>query len=603
MSSTIIVSATTPPVTPSLANSAQQASNNSTVKLAATSLVSPAQPATNAKSTNTYGVTMKYRWVYFRDNIETAANLQKAEDVMARAVKVGYNGFVLSNTQMERLNTATTTYLNNLATLKSYADSLGMQLYPTVLTVGFANSMLSQNPNLIEGLPVKNALFTVHNGQATLTPDPAVSLPGGTFENATNNLFAGWDAQDFVGTRTFADTTTRHSGNQSLKVAPGGLVVYITKNVTVSPYRQYDLSYYLKTSSISSVSSLKPIITGGDGRTLYNSDFTTSATENWTRIDIAFNSLGNTQITIKLGDWGTSGTYWIDDACLNEVGLTNVIRRDECPLVVKGTDGTVYTEGVDFNYVSDPLLGEVPSAGYYDQYHASPAIVLTPNSSIQEGQQLRVSFFHAIVSTSGGAAISLTDPDAVNMFHDQLQEVDDKLHPAGFFINYDEIRAGNWEDRTTPITEGQLLAMSFKREKQAINQIDPNAGVFVWNDMFDPYHNAKNNFYYCNGTIDGSYNGLTSDVTVVNWNGFASRINSMKFFTNRGIPEILAGYYDGSISIKAWLADARANNAYVVGAMYTTWSYNYGQLEQFAIDAWGGTPSAKPPVNPAQLKK
>ncbi len=143
MSSTIIVSATTPPVTPSLANSAQQASNNSTVKLAATSLVSPAQPATNAKSTNTYGVTMKYRWVYFRDNIETAANLQKAEDVMARAVKVGYNGFVLSNTQMERLNTATTTYLNNLATLKSYADSLGMQLYPTVLTVGFANAMLS----------------------------------------------------------------------------------------------------------------------------------------------------------------------------------------------------------------------------------------------------------------------------------------------------------------------------------------------------------------------------------------------------------------------------------------------------------------------------
>ena len=463
--------------------------------------------------------------------------------------------------------------------------------------------MLSYDPNLIEGLQIKNALFTVHNGQATLTPDPAVSLPGGSFESATSNKFSGWDSQDFVGSKTYADTSTKHSGSQSLKVVPGGSVVYLTKTVAVSPYREYYLSYYLKTSSVTA-SALKPIITGGDGRALYNGDFKTGATEDWTRIDIVFNSMGNSQVTIKLGDWGTSGTYWIDDASLSEIGLTNVIRRPECPLTVAGTDGTVYTEGVDYNYVSDPLLGQVPSAGYYDIYHTSPAIVLTSNSRIKEGQQLRVSFYDAITYTSGGVAISLTDPNAVNLFHSQIQTINNLIQPAGYFFNYDEIRAGNWDNRPTAMTEGQLLAMAFKRDKQMVNQINPNAGIFVWNDMFDPYMNAVNNYFYCNGTIAGSSSGLTSDVTVVNWDGFGNEVNSLKYFTSIGTPQILAGYYDGSVSIKTWLANARSNNANVVGAMYTTWSNNYGSLESFATDAWGGTatvtpvPSAKPSASP-----
>ena len=485
------------------ANETQTSLDNGSSQLTSLNSDGSVQATADVQNVSAQSVNMKYRWVYYRQNIETAANLQAAEDLMARGKKVGYNGFVLSNAQIERLDKASANYKNNLIALKKYADSLGVSLYPTVLTVGFANAMLSYDPNMIEGLPVKNALFTVHNGQATLTPDPAVSLPGGSFESASSNKFSGWDSQDAVGSKTFADTSTKHSGSQSLKVTAGGSVVYITKTLTVSPYRQYYLSYYLKTSGVTA-SALKPIITGADGRTLYNSDFKTSATEDWTHIEIAFNSLGNSQITLKLGDWGTSGTYWIDDATLSEVGLTNLIRRPECPLVVKGTDGTVYTEGTDYNYVSDPLLGQEPSAGYYDQYHASPAIVLTSNSRIKEGQQLRVSFFHAIVSTSGGAAISLTDPEAVNLFHSQLQNLNNVIQPAGFFFNYDEIRAGNWEDRTTPMNEGQLLAMAFKREKQVANQINPNAGIFVWNDMFDPYQNAKNNFFYCNGTIAGS---------------------------------------------------------------------------------------------------
>ncbi|BAI62606.1 hypothetical protein MCP_2534 [Methanocella paludicola SANAE] len=539
----------------------------------------------------TQSVNLLHRWVFYREGISSASELQTAKNLMDSAKQKGYNGFVYAQAGLMILDTQSSTYKTNLKDLRSYADSIGMDFYCQVLAIGYANTMLSQNPNLVEGLPIRNAKYLVQNGQAALVPEPAVNLPGGNFESATSNKFSGWDSQDFIGTKTYADTTTKHSGSQSLKVVPGGSVVYITKTVTVSPYREYYLSYYLKTSSISSVSSLRPIITGADGRVLYNTGFKTGSTQDWTRIDVVFNSLNNNKITIKLGDWGTSGTFWIDDASLTEIGMTNVIRRPECPVTVKGTDGTLYTEGVDYNYISDPLLGKSPSAGEYDVYHPSPSIVLTSNSRIKEGQELRVSFYDAITSY-GGAAISLSDPTAIGMFRNQVQALNNLIQPDGYFVDYDEMRAGNWNNDTT-MTEGQLIATSFKRDKQMINQINPNAEVFVWNDMFDPNMNAVDNYYYCNGTVAGSWNGLTSDVTVVNWNGWGQN-SSLNFFTSLGTPQILAGYYDGSVSIGPWLANARANNANVVGAMYTTWENDYSQLSSFADAAWGGTPTVTP---------
>ncbi len=217
MSSIAVASAGTPINNPVSASDMQTAVTNSTSSV--------------QNNSSTQSVNMLYRWVYFTQNIETSANLQAAENLMANAKKVGYNGFVLANGEMEVLSKSSANYQNNLVALKKYADSIGMQFYPSVLSVGFANAMLSYDPNLVEGLPIKNALYTVHNGQATLSPDPGASLPGGSFESATNNKFAGWDSQDFVGTKTFADTSTKHSGSQSLKVTPGGSVVYISKTV------------------------------------------------------------------------------------------------------------------------------------------------------------------------------------------------------------------------------------------------------------------------------------------------------------------------------------------------------------------------------------
>jgi len=105
--------------------------------------------------------------------------------------------------------------------------------------------------------------------------------------------------------------------------------------------------------------------------------------------------------------------------------------------------------------------------------------------------------------------------------------------------------------------------------------------VLVWSDMFDPHHNAVNNYYLVRGDLRGAWEGLDKKVTIMNWN-FGQRAESLKFFSERGHQQVLAGYYDaGPEQIGKWLDAARSVPG-VVGVMYTTWQRNFSDLEAFA---------------------
>src|SRR5262249_26140571 len=99
--------------------------------------------------------------------------------------------------------------------------------------------------------------------------------------------------------------------------------------------------------------------------------------------------------------------------------------------------------------------------------------------------------------------------------------------------------------------------------------------------MFDPHHNAVDNYYLVNGSLKGSWDGLARDVIIANWNGEKAR-QSLSFFANRGHRQIVAGYYDGDdlANFKQWDSAAR-NIPGVFGFMYTTWQSKYGLLERY----------------------
>lgn len=60
------------------------------------------------------------------------------------------------------------------------------------------------------------------------------------------------------------------------------------------------------------------------------------------------------------------------------------------------------------------------------------------------------------------------------------------------------------------------------------------------------------------------------------------RAESLRFFSERGHRQVIAGYYDSKPErIKEWLATAEKLPG-ILGVMYTTWVNKYADLEAFA---------------------
>jgi hypothetical protein len=302
---------------------------------------------------------------------------------------------------------------------------------------------------------------------------------------------------------------------------------------------------------------------------------------------VIFNSLDNTEVRISFGVWnGQSGRIWWDDAKLEEAGLLNVLRRAGTPVVVKGENGTVYEEGRDYAPISDPnfhiwLMG-----------HQPPVIRLIPDPRITEGQRLLVSYYHPVL-IEYGAATCLSEPRAYELYREEIKQANDLLHPPAFFMSHDEIRIANWCEacQGRHLAPGQLLADNVRRCTEIIREIRPDAQIWVWSDMFDPFHNAHENYYLVNGSWAGSWEGLSKEVGIANWgNHLAGR--NLSWFSMRGHQQVLCGYYDDKADndgsrMQAWLK-AGDGIPGIVGAMYTTWQPNYDAMDDWAKAVWGG---------------
>jgi len=161
------------------------------------------------------------------------------------------------------------------------------------------------------------------------------------------------------------------------------------------------------------------------------------------------------------------------------------------------------------------------------------------------------------------------------------------------------MRCEGWDEACArmKMTPGQLLAYNVKRCVDIINTLDPGKPIYVWQDMFDPYHNAKKTGRYYlvkgDGPWYGSWEGLPKEVIMMTWHNFnPGRLESLKFFADRGHKQILAAYYDDDpANIRPYLADC-AKVQGVVGAIYATWQRRYADLEKFAAEIGSPTPTA-----------
>lgn len=528
------------------------------------------------------------RWFYAATNLQVAANADRLVELIGQAARAGYNGVMLADYKFNILDRVPDFYFPNVKKVQKAAEEAGIAIIPAVCPIGYSNGLLAHDPNLAEGLPVQDAPFVVRGREAVPQPSGA-ALRNGDFEEADGDKLRGMGFQDGPGKSTFVDRTVKHRGSGSLRLAADGPDPNkrVSQPLSVRPHAVYRLSAWIRTDGLTVPNDFRLLAIGAGepGRVLTFFEGGIAPTQDWKRVEVVFNSLDFDRVNLYAGIWGQGqGSAWVDEWTIEELGLVNVLRRPGCPLRIASEDGrTVYQEGKDYEPIADPKLGQVPYAGEYEFGHEAPRIRLTAGSRLKDGQKLRVSWFHPVLTHGTQIMVCPSEEKTYDLLRDQVRRVNELLHSRTFFLSHDEIRVLNWcaACQARKLTPGQILADNVRRCAQIVREVRPDAEVVVWSDMFDKHHNAVPSYYLVNGTLEGSWEGLPRDAIIANWNGGQKR-PSLDFFAGRGHRQILAGYYDADdlSGFTGWDEAARGVPN-VIGFMYTTWQAKYGLLDRY----------------------
>jgi hypothetical protein len=508
------------------------------------------------------------KWVYVATNLQVDENVGKMEKLMERASKAGYTHLLLADSKLVRLGTLGDIYpryARNTEAVKAAAARLNIEIVPSLFHIGYSNAMLFHDPNLVEGMPVKDLELVVRDGVASV-PDSEFSFPGGDFSDLKK-----WSWKD--------DNVSTEQGTARVKA--NGSNGRIAQKLKVKPWHQYHVSVRVKTIDLKGANAEVKALASVGGRGLNWDNLGAKATQDWTTHHAIFNSQDQTEISLFFGEWGAnSGELWWDDAKIELAPFVNLIRRDGCPLTVKTADGKTLVEGTDFEPLRDPLMGTKPWGGEFDVYHTPPVL----RTKLPDGTRLLVSYYHAVTVYDGQAMVCPSEPKTMELLRDEAKRVHQLWSAKGYMMSHDECRAMNWcaaceKRRMTP---GQLLADNVRACISILREVNPNGRIYTWSDMFDPHHNAvKGPYYLVNGPLIDSWLGLDKDVIILPWY-FEKRTESLKFFADRGHKQVIAGYYDHRpAQVKDWLSAAKTTPDSVIGVMYTTWQNKYDDLESF----------------------
>lgn len=528
-------------------------------------------------------------WFHLMTNINNDEAMVKVYALMERAAKAGYTGISIFDSRFFMKEFQTPEYIAKVKKFRQKATELHLQIASSLAAVGYGEEMLHYDINLIEGMPVRNASFVVKDGK--LVPsEPEVHFNNGTFETWKGDAPAGWDVDD-AGKIAFKDETVKYNEKPSLRIQDAGNSPAkhsrLIQRVKVLPQHNYHVSVMMKTDQNKS----RDIRIMAIGKNPLNwAPLPIKETMDWTRIDITFNSQEFSEVGLYMGTWDArGGKMWWSDLKIEPAGFMNIIRRENLPLSITSEDGkTVYEEGKDFAKVVDPGLAPSVSG-----WHTPPVVAIPAGSKLKEGQKVLANFNHAITNfTSNNAAICMSEPKTYEAIKEQVRFLKENLQPDFYFMQHDEIRQCGYDDACAKrnLTPGQILADHIAKCCKIIEDGDPGKPMVVWNDMFDPFHNAKKTeddgspFVMFIAKGDGpwfeSWKGMPKNLGVVNWNN--GNVKSVKFFEGEHHQQILS--HNDPAKLAAWLNET-ADCKGVVGIMYTTWEDDWSPLEKYVTTA------------------
>lgn len=552
--------------------------------------------------------TWQKRWVYVPSNLYVDSNVPKLEKLFSRAKNAGFNGILFTDYKILTwwdLEGAKR-WQKNAEQLRAISKKLDLELVICVFPFGYAGSLLWHDVNLASGIPVKDAPLIAKDGKLVL--ETTIQVRNGSFEEYKNHKAVGFAFQDDPGKGSFIDEKVFKQGKVSLRFDDVGQANKhghgrICQKIKVKPWQQYRIRVWMKAKNLTA-SEIKILVLGNnrclqwqypsvqDGKNRRYNNSPRNLTTDWVEQSVTFNSFENTEVNVYLGLWGgKTGSIWWDDLRIDDVPALNVLRRDSLPLTVNGENGKKYLEGKDYEKIVDQKLGKDPWPGSYDTSHDPPAIRLTKNSAIKQGEKVRLSCYNTALVHGGQVNCSMNDPKVFQLCRLQMQKTREALNPDGYFMSHDEIRCAGWEpDQIKRFkSSGELFAFNIRKCYEIAAAESKGKPIYLWSDMYDPNHNAHTDFYLVNNTIAGSWEGLDPKIIIMKWGGGKIAQPGLKFFADRGHKQMIAAYYDSNVQNdhKMW-TEAAKDIPGIIGVMYTTWHNDYSNLEKFAETWWGG---------------
>src|SRR5882672_8327861 len=235
------------------------------------------------------------RWAYISRRLRSDQDIDDIRQLARTASENGLNG-VLFAASLDSIDLQPPEYLPRLQKVKEIFDQNHLEMIPNIFSAGYGGGILAHDKNLAEGLPVKDALYVVRNGEARIEPEVPVAGGGPAVEGV-------W-----------------------------------SREVSVRPYGCYRITFRAKTENLVAT---RPFTNGTfrldvrteDLRNLTPWNARVPQNTDWREVRWGFNSLWYDKVKISIGiPNAAAGKAWVDSVRVEEVGLVNVLRRPGTPV-------------------------------------------------------------------------------------------------------------------------------------------------------------------------------------------------------------------------------------------------------------------------------
>lgn len=535
-------------------------------------------------------------WYLHHSYLVSDDAVDKSKKLIDQAVAAGYTGLILWDSSLSRMASPGWNPDNQdrIKEVLSYAHKRHLKTLAEVAPFGWSNDALLTNPNWAEAQRIIGARFQVSpDGRTLKLQNSAAPLINGDFHSPD----AAWFSMGDSGIKV---DPTGYQGRPAVTIVNPTGNARLRQDLAVQPWHQYHLSLAYRATGKQLGTPMVNVYDAASFDKVRSVSYL-HASESWSQLDYAFNSGDSRTIGIYMGVWGgAQGTVQFANVQLEETAFVWLAHRDGAPFKVydSANPEKVYTAGVDYNEVSDPDMR--PGGNFNRSFHTPQPFTLPATTSLKPGDMVAVDFYAVTpYAAENQVGMCMTDAGVFHWLAKNAQQVH-KILPAesSILLAYDEIRHANScaSCRARNMTPGELLAWNFAETFGIYHQALPDSSFWVWNDMFDPFHNAHDHIDFVEGSFAGSWKGLPPEVGILNWN-LPKLKESLTFFSGLNPdqpvahPQMIAGFYDAPDAAAAARSEASAAAGIpgVRGLMYTTWVDDYSKLKVFADaarDAW-----------------